>query len=188
MIRVGLLVLELLLAGCGGPPGPTASLQMVAPVECIGIPAGTCQQIVTDARRNAEPGTFPVRIRAACTRAAGCTLQEGDVSVEVDYSNGRQDAYGMGWAGPGGGDPAPPVVVLPVAPTCEGVPARPCEERAREAVGAVVEVAAIRSIVVRCVPDASTPTCTDANGVGTTVVTFADGTTQSADWGYASGG
>ena len=106
--RLGALAaVAALVAGCLGddsleplPPGP--------PVDCRAIPAVTCQQIVDDARRNADPGTAPVRIRAVCTTM--CTPRSGDVQVDVRYSDGRRQSYGMSWTGaePGAGQaPAP---------------------------------------------------------------------------------
>jgi hypothetical protein len=180
MIRRGLLAVALLVAGCGAIPLPSAPPDLGPPVECLGIPGPTCQQIIDDARANAEPGTVPVRIRAVCT--AVCTLQQGDVSVEVRYSNGRVDTYGMGWSGPG---VAPPPVVpgaLPVDPTCQGVPEVPCRDRALESVVADPARPAIRDILVRC----TVAVCTEAAGTGETVITYADDTTTTSGWGYQS--
>ncbi len=108
----------LLAAGCldGTPTAATFGPidQAQPPIECVAIPARTCQEIVTDARRNADPGTVPVRIRATCTRRP-CTLQQGDVSVEVLYSNGRRDSFVMGWAGTGPGDVQGPGLPVPAS-------------------------------------------------------------------------
>lgn len=189
MRRVVALAIVVLATGCGGPASTRTPVDFVPPVECIGIPAETCQQIVRDARANADPGTFPVRIRAVCSQVP-CTPQRGDVSVDIEYSNGRRDSYGMGWAGGIGADPEPPpeAVVLPVEPTCLGVPPGPCRERALETVGANGDTADIVAIVVRCTPNATTRACTELAGAGQTVLTFADGSTQTADWGYMDGG
>jgi len=110
-IRVGVIVLGLLAAACGGPSPTPAPVEMIQPIECIGIPANTCQEIVAEARRNARPGTFPVHIRAVCTRAQ-CTFQEGDVAIDVLYSDGHTESWGMGWSGEidvAPGDPITPV-------------------------------------------------------------------------------
>lgn len=183
MIRRGLLAVALLVAGCRGLTATAAPVLMGPPVECVGIPAQTCQQIVADARGNAEPGTVPVRIRAVCT-ALPCTPQRGDVSVEVVYSNGRTDTYGMGWSS--APEPVPPIgpAELPVEPVCQGVPQGPCRDRALETVGADPNRAAIRGILVRC----TAASCTDASGTGQTIVTYGDGGTSTSDWGYETGG
>jgi hypothetical protein len=106
-----------LVLGCGGPSSTPTPVQMIPPVECVGVPAQTCQEIVADARRNARPGTFLVHVRAVCTRAV-CTLQDGDVTIDSQYSDGHTESMGMGWSGaidvappppdvPGGDSPAP---------------------------------------------------------------------------------
>lgn len=178
------LAAVLALAGCGGVAETPRPVDVGPPIECTRIPAQTCQEIVANARREADPGTVPVRIRAMCTRAV-CTPQGGDVSVEILYSNGRTDQYGMGWAGAVGVDPGPPQPVepLPVQPICQGIAPDPCRERAIEAWSEHVGRRDVRGITVRCAA-----VCTPEHGTGTTFVTFADGTTTTADWGYASGG
>lgn len=93
-----LVLVTLVAAGCGGPSPTPTPVRMVPPIECIGVPATTCQELVVQARQNARPGTFPLHIRAVCTREQ-CTLQEGDVSVDVLYSDGSTESFGMGWSG-----------------------------------------------------------------------------------------
>ena len=181
--RAAFLLVAVLAAGCGGEAASPTPVEFIPPVECIGIPAGTCQQIVTDARRNAQPGTFPVHIRAVCAQPP-CTIQQGDVSVDIQYSDGRRDSYGMGWSGPGVEEPPPAQVELPVEPVCQGVPAGPCRDRAVEFVASSEDVRDIRSIVVRC----TAASCTDVQGEGETLITFADGDVLTSSWGYAGGG
>ena len=188
MIRRVALAAVLALAGCGGVAATPVPVEVLPSIECTRIPAQTCREIVDSARREADPGTVPVRIRAVCTRAM-CTPQGGDASIEVLYSNGRSDNHSIGWAGAVGVDPGPPPPVeplpvpLPVEPICLGIAAEPCRERAREASESNLGRGDIRGIVVRC-----TGVCTPEQGTGTTLVTFADGTTTTSDWGYASGG
>jgi hypothetical protein len=92
------LGLALLVAACIGEepvatdPGPGQQ-----PAGCIGIPSQTCAEIIADAKRNGDPGTVPVEIRAVC-RHAVCTIQDGDAQVDIVYSNGRRDSFVMGWA------------------------------------------------------------------------------------------
>ena len=172
-----------ILAGCLGTESSPTPVEFLPPVECLGIPASTCQEIVTSARLSAPRGTVPVRIRAVCTQPP-CTLQRGDVSIDVTYSDGSTQSSGMGWAGPGAGDPAPVAPNLPVEPTCIAVPVSPCRDRALEAVMANGDLGAIRAIAVRCTIAA----CTDTQGTGETLLTFADGSTSTSGWGYSSGG
>jgi hypothetical protein len=179
MTRLVLGVVVLLFAGCGDGWSSAPPLDALPPVECVGIPAATCQTIVADARRNAEPGTVPIRIRAVCATPP-CTIQQGDVNVEVRYSNGRADQYSMGWAGPGAGQPPVPVVP-PVEPTCQGVPIETCRDMAISAVTGVTGGPAVTAILVRC-----SATCTSLQGDGETILTFADGTTTTATWGYSN--
>jgi hypothetical protein len=151
------------------PPGP--------PLECIGVPAATCQQAQQDARNNAAPGVVPVRVRVVCTSAT-CTPETGEVQVDVGYSDGRRDGYEMSWASAGEAPVGEPLE-LPVEPVCQGVPAVPCGDAALSAFGSVLgqEVA---SIVVTC---AAAP-CTDASGETSTTVTFADGTEETQSSSY----
>ena len=77
--------------------------------------------------------------------------------------------------------PAPPAVV-PVEPQCQGVPASMCRTMAETAFGELSDQAVVR-ILVRC----AEPPCTDEHGLGDTVVTYADGTTQTSSWEYQGG-
>lgn len=91
-------------------------------------------------------------------------------------------SWGDGGQGVGGGpiSPAPAVApTLPVAPQCVGVPAASCQSIAQSSVSMGTKV--VIQIVVSCtkVP------CTEQQGEGDMVVTFADGTTSKSSWGYA---
>lgn len=182
------IVAAAMVCGCGMfdpvvlPPAP--------PVDCRGIPAATCGEIVKDARANAgEPGVVPVSIRAVCTRAA-CTQAEGEVQVDVRYSDGREDHFTMGWSSAMDGLGQPrgpaPIASLPVEPVCQGVPAEMCREQAFVGLangGLAPEPLEVGSIVVTCtrVP------CTEAAGDGDTTVTYVDGSTHAASWSYEGG-
>jgi hypothetical protein len=173
--------LSFVVAGClGGGPTPVPVVPGQPVVDCQGVPASTCTTIVDDVRRNADPGSVPVRIKAVCT-SPPCTLQGGNMQVEVQYSNGRLDSYTMGWgAAPAEPAQSPPLEPsLPVTPACQGVPAGPC----RNAATNMVENAGgrlIRTIVVRC----TAAVCTEAKGEGATTLTFGDGTTETSNWSY----
>jgi hypothetical protein len=182
---LAVVALASVLSGCLGdstleplPPGP--------PVDCRAIPVVTCQQIVNDARTNADPGTAPVQIRAVCTTT--CIPQSGDVKVDVLYSNGRRESYGMNWSGaaaPGGGQVPGPEATLPVPPTCQGVPVEHCRQQALAIVAdGPASIGgggqAITSILVRCTVDP----CTRERGGGETTVTYADGSTSGSSWSY----
>ncbi len=184
MRSIGLILIAFgaIVGGCfGGETAPSPPVVMAPAIECLGIPERTCQEIVTEARRNAEPGSVPLSIRAACT-VAPCTLQNGEVSIEVDYSNGNTQAWGMGWSGaeePGvAPDPGAPIV--PGEPVCLGVPAVSCRDLAESASSADPQGREIASITVRCraVP------CTTTTGSGDTLVLFTDGTSTVTEWSY----
>jgi hypothetical protein len=78
---------------------------------------------------------------------------------------------------------APPVEpVVPVEPQCQGVPVSMCRTMAETAFGKVSDEAVVQ-ILVRC----TRQPCTDDQGAGDTVVTYADGSTQMSSWEYAGG-
>jgi hypothetical protein len=178
IVAIVLLTLGALVSGCDGGASSPMPIQFIQPVECVGIPARTCQEIVTEARRNAQPGTFPVQIRAVCTQVP-CTAEQGMVDIDIQYSDGRRERSGMGWAGAvdvGDPAPAPPSVALP-GPTCQGVPLERCTE---VALGGDPTSGAVISVVVRCTAEP----CTAERGAGDTILTFADGTTSTSNWSY----
>ena len=170
-----------LVLACEPAPQGTAPVQGVAPVECVGIPEGTCREVVENARANAAPGTLPVRIRAVCAQAA-CTPASGEVSVDVLDSDGRPENYVMGWAGPAmpGGDPGEPPPDLAVEPVCRGVPAVQCREMALGVGDEGPPGVRVLSIVITC----TAPPCTAVSGDGDTIVTFQDGTRSTSGWSY----
>lgn len=184
MRTVGIILIAFgaIVIGCsGGESAPSPPAVQAPTIECTGIPERTCQEIVTEARRNAEPGSVPLSIRAVCS-VAPCTLENGEVSIEVAYSNGNTQAWGMGWAGaeePGvAPDPGAPIV--PGEPVCLGVPAQTCRDLAASASSADPQGREIASITVRCraVP------CTTTTGSGDTLIVFADGESITTDWAY----
>jgi hypothetical protein len=69
-----------------------------------------------------------------------------------------------------------------VPPVCVGLPAGPCRQNAGSDFGGVSVHGGVIKIVVTC----SKRPCTDAAGEGDTVISFADGTTQSYGWAYAT--
>ena len=184
-MRAVVLVLIALSATVAGCLGESATLPPPAPpVSCVGIAAQTCQQIVNDARTNADPGTIPLQIRAVCT--GRCTPAAGDVQVDVIYSNNRRDSYSLGWSGavePAPGGPARAEPSLPADTSCVGVAATACHDQAVSAMfgAATTGGAAVARIAVRC----AISTCSETAGQGTTVVTYADGTTTTSSWEYA---
>lgn len=181
-IGIILIAFGAVLGGCfGGESAPSPPVLTAPAMECLGIPERTCQEIVTEARRNAEPGSVPLSIRATCS-VAPCTLQNGEVSIEVAYSNGNTQAWGMGWSGaaepgepPGPGEPA-----VPGEPVCLGVPAATCADLAASASSGDPQGREVASVTVRCraVP------CTTRAGTGDTLVLFEDGTSVVTEWSY----
>ncbi len=181
-IAILLIAFGAIVGGClGGESAPSPPAVQAPMIECLGIPERTCQEIVTEARRNAEPGSFPLSIRARCSLPA-CTVQNGYVAIEVAYSNGNTQAWGMGWSGaeePGvAPDPGAPVVAG--EPVCLGVPAVTCRDLAASASSADPQGREIASITVRCraVP------CTATTGSGDTLIVLIDGDSITTDWAY----
>ena len=97
---LGGAALAAILAACGPEPSPVPQAPPAEPaISCLGVPPRTCQEMLDDARRNAEPGTVVVQMRIVCTLPP-CTLQAGETEAEVLYSNGQRSTFGMGWSGP----------------------------------------------------------------------------------------
>jgi hypothetical protein len=178
------------IAGCAAPAdsGPPAS----PTISCVGIPATRCDEALASVARSL-PNTRPVAIEVICV-AGTCTEQSGAMDTVVTLADGSQlRSTTTSWSeasepAPGGVKPlpvpaAPPLVpVVPVEPQCQGVPVSMCRTMAETAFGEVSDEA-VTGIVVRC----TRQPCTDAQGAGDTVVTYADGTTQTSSWEYAGG-
>jgi hypothetical protein len=173
------------IAGCGVPvaSGPSASPR----ISCVGIPAAKCDEAVASVARSL-PNTAAVSIDVICV-AGTCTPESGSIDTVVTLPDGSQlRSTTIVWSEAGATDgggveplpaPIPPPVVL-VEPQCQGVPVSMCKTMAETAFGELSDQAVIR-ILVRCteVP------CTDAHGIGDTVVTYADGSVRTSSWEYA---
>jgi len=172
------------IAGCGAPAasGPPASPR----ISCDGVPTQKCDEAVASVARSL-PNTVPVSIDVSCVSGT-CTSEAGAMDTIVTLADGsqlRSSTLSWGNGGQGIGDapipPAPPAPApeLAVPPQCIGVPAASCQSIAQSAVNMGEQV------VVRIVVTCGSSPCTDKQGEGQMVVTFADGTTQSSEWGYA---
>ena len=186
------IVAVIAIAGCGAPAGsgPPAS----PTISCVGIPASRCEEAVASVARSL-PNTTLVAIEVVCI-AETCTEQSGAMDTIVTLSDGSElRSTTTTWAGagdpvPGGAKPlplpvpaVPPVIpVVPVEPECQGVPVSMCRTMAETAFGEVSDEDVV-AIVVRC----TRQPCTDAQGAGDTIVTYADGTTRTSSWEYAGG-
>jgi hypothetical protein len=127
---------------------------------------------------NAPAGERLVRARVTCSQPR-CSLESGVAQVDAFYSDGSVQSYASAW------DAAPPVAepagILPLMPTCIGVAIERCRRLSTNIIVPVGQTGRLVSIVVRC----TVARCTPTTGQGTTRVTFEDGTTREADWGYA---
>jgi hypothetical protein len=95
---ITVLAWALMVAGCMPfAPTPVPIIPGEPILDCRGIQAVTCQEVVADARLNAEPGEVPVRIQVVCSRLP-CTPDSGEADVAVQYSSGRTSTYQMGWS------------------------------------------------------------------------------------------
>jgi hypothetical protein len=175
-IVAAIVAIGLAAAGCGIVDSPP-SLAPGPAFTCVGVAQQTCQQMLRDAQTNADPGTVVVALQITCTKVP-CTEQQGEASVEVGYSNGRRDSYSTGWAGAVAEPELPVGPDLPVEPVCNGVPRETCIEFAQ---GAIVgaDPTTIVSIVLSC-----EAACDPNGGTGETVITFSDGSAQTAGWSY----
>ena len=178
------------IAGCGAPAdsGPPAS----PTISCVGVPASRCDEALASVARSL-PNTAPAAIEVICV-AGTCTEQSGAMDTVVTLADGSQlRSTTIAWSeavqpGPPGIKPlpepvAPPVEpVVPVEPQCQGVPVSMCRTMAETAFGEVSDEAVVQ-ILVRC----TRQPCTNDQGAGDTVVTYADGSTQMSSWEYAGG-
>ncbi len=179
-----------MIGGCGtsATSGPPAS----PTISCVGVPQAKCDEAVASVARSL-PNSAPVSIEVICV-AGVCTLESGAMDTVVQLADGGQlRSTTISWADPGAqapGDDAPggvkppplppPPPVVPVEPQCQGVPVSMCRTMAETAFGELSNRAVVQ-ILVRC----TTLPCTDAHGVGETVVTYEDRTTQTSGWEYA---
>jgi len=184
--RALVLAAVLAIAGCAAPvansrPAPSPK------ISCLGVPTAKCDEAVASVARSL-PNSRPVSIDVSCVSGA-CTLESGAMDTVVTLDDGSQlRSTTLSWndgAPDGGGgsvgpaQPVPAAPALPVAPQCVGVPVQSCQSIAQSA--ANMGGQAVIQIVVTCtkVP------CTDKEGEGDMIVTFADGTTNKSSWGYA---
>jgi hypothetical protein len=187
-LRRLVVVAVVAIAGCGAPAdsGPPAS----PTISCVGIPTSRCEEAVASVARSL-PNTTPTAIEVTCV-AGTCTEQSGAMDTIVTLSDGSQlrstttTWSGAGEPAPGGVKPlpvpaVPPIIpIVPVEPQCQGVPVSMCRTMAETAFGEVSDEEVV-GIVVHC----TRQPCTDAQGAGDTIVTYADGTTQTSSWEYA---
>ena len=171
----------LLTTGCGDPAPTTASNEPLTEpiVTCIGVPQATCAEAVGQIRANGSdvPATM---IRIQCN-ASSCTAPTGSASVDILYASGERTSSIYGWGT--NGEPVeidPPM--LPVPPTCIGLDQARCRSMAEGALGGRAFPPPIRSITVTC-----DGVCGPLNGAGTTVITYADRTTDDGSWSYSGG-
>jgi hypothetical protein len=193
VIRNAVVLLALVASVAAGCVAPSAKGPLPSPrVSCNGLPQAKCDEALASVARSL-PTERIVAIEVTCVSGA-CSPETGAMDTVVTLEDGRTlRGTGLSWsdgsvAGGGGngkfpipvpGGPVPPD--LPVKPECQGVPDSYCFDMATGwgddgGHGAVIQ------IVVRCtkVP------CTEKNGEGDTVVTFADGTSSTSSWGYSS--
>jgi hypothetical protein len=186
VIRRLLVLLALaaaLVTGCSSGPGASGPVASPA-ITCTGLPPEKCDEAVKSVARSL-PNEHPVAIDVSCV-SGSCSLQNGLMDTVVTLSGGSQLrgstlSWGDGTAGGGKGFPVPAVPAPAVAPICQGVPIDQCNQMA-SSMGPETGHGAIVQIVVRCTKAA----CTEKDGEGDTVVTYADGTTSSSGWGYSS--
>jgi hypothetical protein len=191
-VRTGLrrlaVIAILAVAGCGAPAtsGPPASPQ----VTCEGIPTERCDEAVASVEQSL-PNTTPKSIEVICV-SGSCTPESGAMDTVVTLADGSQlrsstVVWSQGASAQDGLKPLPvPVPVpppdIPVEPQCRDVPVSKCRTMAETAFGEVSDQAVV-GILVRC----SELPCTDDHGIGETLVTYADGSTQTSSWEYAGG-
>lgn len=185
-LRVFGILAILAIAGCGAP-APSGSPSPPR-ISCLGVPTDRCDEAV-DSVAISLPNTAPVLIEVICVSGT-CTAEAGAMDTVVTLADGSQlrsstTSWSAAGPAPGGNKPmpqpaAPPVI--PVEPQCQGVPLSWCRTMAETAFGELTDQQVV-TILVRC----GEPPCTDVHGVGETIVSYEDGTTQTANWEYAGG-
>jgi hypothetical protein len=186
--RVAILAI-VAIAGCGVPTasGPPASPR----ISCQGVPTERCDEAVASVELSL-PNTTPTAIEVICVSGT-CTPESGAMDTVVTLADGSQlRSTTITWSqdvpAPGLGKPVPEVAVppiepvVPVEPQCQGVPLSWCRTMAETAFGELSDQA-VASILVRC---GELP-CTNEHGAGETLVTYADGTSQTSGWEYEGG-
>ena len=188
-LRRLVLVAIVAIAGCGAPAGgsgPPASPK----VSCLGVPAARCDEAVASVARSL-PNSTPVSIDVSCVSGT-CTLEAGSMDTLVTLADGSHlRGSTLSWNDGAGGraavtvPPVPPIQgpALPVTPQCVGVPMGQCQSLAQSSVASDAGRVIVQ-IVVQC----SDSMCTDTKGEGSTVITYADGTTETTSWGYVGAG
>ena len=120
-------VTTVILAACGDP-SPSDGLAdptdgPAAPnVQCLGVVASKCAEFLEDAQSSGGPVAVTA-IRIVCT-APPCTVQQGQVTVDVLYANGQRTSMGTGWATVGGPQVLPPGPIPTAAPAVSAAPSR----------------------------------------------------------------
>lgn len=185
-LRIFALLAILVVGACAAPSasGPAASPR----IDCQGVPAERCDEAVASVGLSL-PNTNPTSIEVICVSGT-CTTESGAMDTVVTLADGSQlrsstITWSQGVPAPGGVKPLPipvPPPDVPVEPQCLDVPVSMCRTMAETAFGELSDQAVV-SIVVRC----SDLPCTDEHGIGDTIVTYADGTSQTSSWEYEGG-
>jgi hypothetical protein len=180
-----LVMVAATMIACSLPVMEPATPAPAPVVDCISTPQETCRTALADALGNTPAGERLVRVRVTCS-IPECTLLAGTAQVDAMYSDGTVDSFASEWSGPDSGPPdggagASGITILPVTPTCVGVDGDRCREMAKNIIVPQGPPRRVVAILVTCTASA----CTSRDGSGTTRVTYDDGTTREADWGYA---
>jgi hypothetical protein len=176
----------LVVSGCGlvATPGPH--------VECSGIPAARCPELIHEAERmSGRAGGPPITSITIRSVNPPCTEQACQGETVVVYADGTSASSGWGWqaAGPAPAAPSGPLPTRPpdgiVRPTCIAVPADKCAEFADA--GRLPDATPDPTIVAIEVACTKLP-CTDELGMGATTIVHQDGTRETTGWSYSTGG
>ena len=168
------------------PAAPALTVPPQPIVDCLAVPSERCAAALDQARADAPANSAPIRVRVTCSQPA-CTVVGGSAQVDAWFSDGTVSSWGTEWTGalaiPPDGEPAVEEAILPVTPACVGVDIDRCREMAKGIIVPIGQTGRVVSVVVTC----TVASCGPTEGRGTTTVTFEDGTTRIADWGYAGG-
>jgi hypothetical protein len=173
-VLVRLVVWAFLVLACTPFEPGTGRVQVGR--NCEGVPQPKCGEMLADAERSAGGSDARiVGILIRCTRPP-CTNAAGEGETIVAFTDGTEVSSGWVFRMAGAPEPDPSLAVVPV---CLGVPRQQCismitnmfmEPEARQVV----------SIVVGC----NDARCTPEHGSGRTIVTFADGSSETSEWEY----
>jgi hypothetical protein len=146
--------------------------RFVGQASCEDVESTMCARLVAEVAADRNPNTSAVAVRCA---AGPCDAGSGEVTIAVSFADGTTAVRNVAWNGN-----ALPMIGFPTVPTCEGIEVDPCMRQAANS-WRLGEADRIVAIHLRC----DEGLCGPFEGVGSTRLTFRDGSVREESWGYA---